>query len=162
MQKLYCYPRYHITDSRVSQDIISRDPKAVVVSISSTTDKCPELEELGMKGREEKCLRLKFDDIGPVKDYRNWNSSKAITPTQAEEITEFIENNLDGNFYIHCDAGVSRSQAIVRFILDCYGEGHDWETRSENPPDLPNQYVLWALKRVWRKKNYSGIEFEDD
>lgn len=156
MQKLLCYPRYQILERYYAD--IEKDPRAVVISISSTTDHRPLPSELGIPDTEDKvrCLRLKFDDIGPESNCRNAPSPRAMTEEEGEVIVEFIEKNIDANFYIHCDAGQSRSQAVVRFILECYGEGRKWQLNPTNPPDTPNIYVLSTLKRILLRRCYGG------
>ena len=54
------------------------------------------------------------------------------------------------NFYVHCAAGLSRSQAVVRYILDVYKEYH-WKTRKANPCLYYNNHILLMLKRAARK-----------
>lgn len=56
------------------------------------------------------------------------------------------------NFYVHCAAGMSRSQAIVRYIIDVYTD-YDWKTRKENPCDYYNNHMLLMLKRAARNLN---------
>lgn len=57
--------------------------------------------------------------------------------------------NGSGNFYVHCAAGMSRSQAVVRYILDTYNE-FSWKTRHSNPCLHPNNHMLLMLKRAAR------------
>ena len=66
------------------------------------------------------------------------------------KLAEFIENNINSDFYVHCEAGYSRSQGVVRYILDVYGE-ENFETRRCNPCRTPNLFVTAMLKRAYRK-----------
>lgn len=68
---------------------------------------------------------------------------------KALDIVKFIHDNIHKDFYIHCSAGKSRSQAIVRYILDCYPQ-YEWETREDNPCDTPNYHVVQQLKKCHR------------
>ena len=64
-------------------------------------------------------LWLYFDDIEKV------NPPYSFTPSQAERIittvTCILEQNPHITFAIHCEAGVSRSQAIAHFIASHFG-----------------------------------------
>lgn len=82
-------------------------------------------------------------NFGPEK---NNASVYALNYKQAGKIVEFIDKHINCDFYIHCAAGVSRSQAVVRYILDIYFN-HDWITRKENPCVCPNIHVVRMLKR---------------
>lgn len=95
-------------------------------------------------------LNLAFDDLAC--DSREWKGHVfyGLRGEQAEEIVKFIKANLGKDFWIHCRAGQSRSQGIVRYILDCYPD-IVWETRRSNPCDTPNIDVVTKLKRIyWR------------
>lgn len=67
----------------------------------------------------------------------------------ATEIIKFIQDNIHCDFYIHCIAGKSRSQAIGRFILDTFPE-FSYGREYDNPLKTPNIHVLTTLKRVYR------------
>lgn len=62
----------------------------------------------------------------------------------------------DDTIYIHCAAGVSRSQGVVRYILDTYGDEYDIKTNSNNPCLTPNVHVVLMLKRARRHLYYYG------
>lgn len=96
---------------------------------------------------DNKILNLEFDDI--TEDEVEWNGYifYPISENQAKEAVKFIEKNIGKDFYIHCRAGKSRSQAFVRFILDFWPEIYT-ETNPNNPCQTPNIYVLTNLKRI--------------
>ena len=73
----------------------------------------------------------------------------AIDYEQADKIERFIEMCVEKNLhiYVHCAAGASRSQAVVRYILDTYPDVH-WMTRQANPCRTPNIHVVRMLKRA--------------
>ena len=73
---------------------------------------------------------------------------KGLTDEQAATIYDFISNNIGKDFYIHCRAGVSRSQAVGRFLSDIYG--YEIISVAQNGA-FPNQHVLSLLKRIERK-----------
>lgn len=66
----------------------------------------------------------------------------------------------DNTIYIHCAAGISRSQGVVRYILDTYGYDYNIKTNPNNPCLTPNAHVVMMLKRAYRQlfnsidKNY--------
>lgn len=87
-------------------------------------------------------------DFWDVNDYEV-EGVKGLTDEQAETIHDFISNNIGKDFYIHCRAGVSRSQAVARFLHDIHG----YETISvAQNGAFPNQHVLSLLKKLHDKK----------
>ena len=96
---------------------------------------------------------LEFDDI--ARDEFTWNGITfyGLSMEQAEKIVKFIDKNLGKNFYIHCRAGKSRSQGIVRYILDIYPDMYDSsDCREDNPCLTPNMDVVIKLKRsMWNE-----------
>lgn len=56
----------------------------------------------------------------------------------------------DDTIYIHCAAGVSRSQGVVRYILDTYSNDYDIKLNPNNPNNTYNPHVLLMLKRANR------------
>lgn len=95
-------------------------------------------------------LNLAFDDI--PRDQLVWKGHVfyGLSEEQAEEIVKFVRANLGKDFWIHCRAGQSRSQGIVRYILDCYPD-IVWKTRPDNPCTTPNIDVVAKLKRIYWK-----------
>ena len=79
--------------------------------------------------------------------YGNVSDLHAMDYSDAKKMREFIELNKDRDFYLHCSAGVSRSQAVVRYILDTYHD-REWETNKDNPCVCPNMHVYRMLRRV--------------
>ena len=127
-------------------------PDIAFISIIGTSE-CQkyylgEKEEHFFKQSWPTVLNLEFDDVS--EDSITWKGHTyyGLSMNQAEEIVKFIETNMGKHFWIHCRAGQSRSQGIVRYILDCYPEVL-WKTRPENPPHTPNIDVLSKLKRIW-------------
>ena len=133
------------SDSNVPPDI-------AFISITGTVE-CQkyyleETEEHYFKLPHPNVLNLEFDDLPKEKLKWNGHTFLGITKEQALQTKKFIEQNLGKDFWIHCRAGASRSQGVVRFILDIYGDLYDWETRRDNPCVTPNIYVLSMLKRT--------------
>ena len=109
------------------------DDEAAVISISEPD------EAWHMLSDSDNVLNVEFGD------------DDRMSSEIAEKIAEFIDENIDKNFYIHCSAGKSRSQGVVRYILDVYPEV-DWETRQDNPCITPNFHVVGELKHAWMEK----------
>src|ERR1035437_569218 len=91
-----------------------------VISIVS-----PEMENPVKKlfGENERFLECVFYDV----DLFKWPTAeeegyKAFNEVIAKSIIEFVERMKDKveNLIIHCEAGVSRSSAVAKFISDCY------------------------------------------
>ena len=53
--------------------------------------------------------------------------------------------------YIHCAVGASRSQGVVRYIVDTYGDEFDIKLNPNNPNNTYNPHVVMMLKRAYRK-----------
>ena len=73
-------------------------------------------------------------------------------------IVEFIEKNLGRNILIHCRAGISKSQAVCRFILETYPDMYI-KDESHNI-EKANIDVLAKLKRVIWEREHPQSFFE--
>lgn len=93
-------------------------------------------------------INLDFDDI--TCDEIEWKGYKikGFSMEQAQKLFEFIENNIDKDFYIHCRAGMSRSQAVGAFINDFNPD----EFESDTLLPHPNKDVYVKLSRCYYKK----------
>lgn len=74
---------------------------------------------------------------------------------QSYEMVKFIDRMMNddrlSDIYVHCTAGASRSQGVVRYILDTYdGNGFSISLNEDNPCLTPNAHVVMMLKRVAR------------
>lgn len=56
----------------------------------------------------------------------------------------------DDTIYVHCAVGASRSQGVVRYIVDTYGYDYDIKLNPNNPNNTYNPHVLMMLKRAYR------------
>lgn len=158
-QKLYCYSHTEFDkmceENGWSDNNIPED--AIFISITGTPE-CQnyyiEEEEFHWFKKEipGKILNLEFDDIPDSET--TWKGHKfiGITPGQAEEIINLIEENPGKDIHVHCRAGKSRSQGVVRFILDMY-PNREYKTRPDNPCVSPNMYVVRTLKRAYYQKH---------
>ena len=165
MQKLFCYSAqtfkqtmddYKWTNKTLPSCVAcieicaTPDVRDYYGQLFSITDKPWFLNRKSLGPVPENVLKLNFDDI--TESVRSIGEDKfayGMNVDQAKQIVDFIDKNIDKDFYIHCHAGKSRSQAIVRYILDFYPD-HDWETRPENPciVGLVNGRVYSLLKMV--------------
>ena len=114
-------------------------------------------------------LNLNFDDSDPVAlglndnletfTYKRNHDNKEITlkffsKSMAKKCIEFIEANKDKHFFIHCSAGISRSQAFVKFIKNAYCET-EFYTNPDNPCRHPNGFVYQKLAQAYRERYYN-------
>ena len=91
--------------------------------------------------KEWETLNIDFADVTSPGD------PGAITDSQALKLVRFLESweaEPGRGLYVHCVAGRSRSQAIVRYVKSRWD--HPWETCPWNPDDTPNYYVLGKLR----------------
>lgn len=100
-------------------------------------------------------MNVEFDDttedvsFGPYDEYK----AKAITEEIATEMDRFILYNVDKgvtDFYIHCWAGQSRSQAVGNHIIDYYGGVSD---DTDTVLDIYNPLVKALLARSVRRRD---------
>ena len=57
----------------------------------------------------------------------------------------------DETIYIHCAVGASRSQGVVRYIVDTYRNEYDIRLNPDNPNNTYNPHVVMMLKRAYRE-----------
>lgn len=111
---------------------------------------------------DEYCVNGK-DDMNPDHDKfahsDGDNVYYSLNYEQADKIVGFIEEAVSrgDSIYVHCSAGKSRSQAIVRYIKDVYSSIH-WITRKENPCIYPNWHVVCMLIRMYYNKYFTENE----
>ena len=118
-------------------------------------------------------LNLNFDDVDPMAlglsddtetyTYENgyakgtFTTIEFFTNDMAKRAVKFIEDAIENNkfdgvdFYIHCSAGISRSQAFVKYIKNVY-DFMDWETNPNNPCLHPNGFVFQKLMQAYRSR----------
>lgn len=170
MAKLMCYSwegfRRELENNEWSDGHLPKD--WVFVSIGEHK---PYRKEPHMLKECDQVINLDFDDIC---GYRTWDAlpNEDWTPEKKEaykdvygmsdddarRLFEFLEKNIGKNVMVHCSAGISRSQGVVRFLLDMYHEQYSVEnTNPKNPCQLPNNHVVCLLKRQYYKK-YGFLE----
>ena len=97
-----------------------------------------------------------FFDVLHVMDYE-----------EAFDLVKWIDVLIQSKnvFYIHCAAGASRSQGVVRFICDTYKDRFDIQLNPYNPNNTYNPHVVLMLKRAYRElfmKNTDDSYFETE
>jgi hypothetical protein len=152
-------------------------PGTSVISIGSINEESVHRFESSLN-----VFNLDVDDVGPVwwekegytyddaqDDYFNHgdsqhsvmfnldNGTHIMNFAEAEHLYMFIHLAVEreDDIIVHCGAGISRSQAVVRYILDSYPE-INWHTRESNPCIVPNMHIVLMLKRVFYIKEYGG------
>lgn len=115
-------------------------------------------------------LNVKFDDVDPLtwnkdidydtavnndfihKDEATGITVHALDWDTAKTICEFIDLQVlaERDIFVHCSAGKSRSQGVVKYILDQYHD-IDWQLNLNNPCITPNYHVVSMLKRSYNK-----------
>lgn len=84
---------------------------------------------------------------------------------EAFDLCEWINWRIkhDDTIYIHCAIGASRSQGVVRYIVDTYKNEFDIRLNPNNPNNTYNPHVVMMLKRAYRElfMNCSDDEFSD-
>lgn len=112
-----------------------------------------EKEEHFFKFNHNNVINLEFDDVGSEEFTYNGTIYYGINISQSEELFNFIEENIGKTFIIHCRAGKSRSQAVCRYILDCYGDTYSEKNINlDNPCITPNYHVVTMLKKIYYEK----------
>lgn len=116
-------------------------------------------------------LKLEFDDVSE-KDFRLKDASDLVffNEEHARQIHDFVKDIVDDgkkNFYVHCDAGVSRSGA-VGYMLNEWFNKYLTLNRNENESFLmnnshimPNPLVVRLLKNEFFGTDYKGVFVND-
>lgn len=118
-------------------------------------------------------LKLQFDDVSE-RDLGGWNSISDNTiffdEDQAKQIHKFIASipmDSDKIFYIHCDAGVSRSGAVGYMLNEWFNKFMTINKEDQsffqqnNSHIMPNPLVVRLLKRELFGTDYSGVFVND-
>lgn len=118
-------------------------------------------------------LKLEFDDVSE-RDMGGWSSISDNTiffnEDQAKQIHKFIASipiDSDKIFYIHCDAGVSRSGAVGYMLNEWFNKFLSINKEDQNffkqnnSHIMPNPLVVRLLKRELFGTDYSGVFVND-
>ena len=90
----------------------------------------------------------------------------ALDYEEAYNLVDWLDWRIkhDETIYIHCAVGASRSQGVVRYIVDTYGEKYDIRLNPDNPNNTYNPHVVMMLKRAYRKlcKDIYNYDIKDN
>ena len=166
MKKLWCTNFLSFKRIALENEWNKNVPNDVaIISINNSLENGFE-DEYHVCNDAENVLNLNFDDVDPthldldddIETFtykRNNNTITSIhffTKEMANKSVDFIEKNKDKNFFIHCSAGISRSQAFVLFIQNTYFD-NKFELNPTNPCISPNGHVYSKLCEAHRIKN---------
>lgn len=160
MPKLYCYShsnfRRKLEAEQWNDENLPLDSAFICIGC---TPECQEycgpsfalFDTFDLNNSHSNVLQVRFDDIDSqtvVAEDSNvagrFYTITGVTDAQAKIIVDFIDNNIGKDFYIHCNAGKSRSQAVVRYILDAY-RNMEWELNPDNMNVTWNNFVYKKL-----------------
>ena len=111
---------------------------SVLIMITSQGDEFPVVSS-----KWKDILRLKFDDVeGRVHDIGS--SSNVMSVRQARELLDFVIENINCDIFINCDAGLSRSPAVV-IALEQIFNSRDISDRYPHH----NRFVKNRIRDVW-------------
>ena len=134
--------------SRIS-DIEPR-ANSVLICITSEIDEFPIVSD-----NWSDILYLKFDDVeGRESDIGE--SSNVMQDKHAEQILDFVIKNIDKDFFINCDAGISRSPGVLVALEQIFNGkdvSYDWR--------FHNKFVKNKIRDMWFRRIY-GYENDED
>ena len=83
---------------------------------------------------------------------------------EAFDLAKWIDFRIkyDETIYIHCAVGASRSQGVVRYIVDTYKYDYDIRLNPNNPNNTYNPHVLMMLKRAYMNSDFYSCITRDD
>lgn len=154
--KVYCF-----SQKDLEKELGNKLPLMTsLISIANTKECCDLYEKQGDVLESynpfppsEHVVNLMFDDI--TEDQLCWKGFNilGLQDSQAEDLVRFIDREikLGRDIYVHCLAGKSRSQGVVRYILDTYGKDFEIETNPKNPCITPNLHVSSKLVRAYER-----------
>lgn len=96
-----------------------------------------------------------FDDLTPD-CYGAFGCYTPMSEEQALALHNFIEDNLDTDYIIHCDAGISRSAAIASFMGKWYNAEIEYTVTGDDK--YKNPWVYNLLNRLNYTSAFGEIE----
>lgn len=166
MAKLFCYSMANFNKMCADNGWNDRNmpENSAFISILSTSDVS---EYYGyichycyFRKPHDNVIVLHFDDItSDTKTFVDGNRiARCISDEDSIRLVQFIDSNAGKDIYIHCMAGKSRSQAVVRYILDNYSNFYgEADLNPDNPCLYPNVHVKCKLNRALRKLSDENI-----
>lgn len=158
-KKLWCVSLEKFKQMAKENGWTKEVPKDIaIISIINSKDVAEPGEKHVCK-KADNVLNLTFDDCSPLTykteasaeefEFEEGKFVKFFTPEMAKTCIDFFKKNKDKDIYVHCIAGMSRSQAFVRFALNNLHD-HGWETNPNNPCLFPNGFVYQRLMEAYR------------
>ena len=88
----------------------------------------------------------------------------ALDYQEAFDLADWIDWRIkhDDTIYVHCAVGASRSQGVVRYIVDTYKYDYDIRLNPNNPNNTYNPHVLMMLKRAYMNSDFYTCITRDD
>ena len=152
MRQIKVFSRKTLQDFLIGRTFIKN---TVLISIN---DKISELLPKDVFSKFETFYITFFDDISSTK-FKHYN---AITHKQAHELINFILEHKTYNFFIHCNAGISRSPAVALAIICILDYNGNDKTMFKNPsstvinlctfPHYPNWFVFDIIIYEYNKR----------
>ena len=97
----------HVSKAKAIQMNINGELKnSLVISIVSPNEQNPQFDCVA-------CLSLKFHDV-----LERQKGKVAFDSSHANAIVDFVKKNNKHDVIVHCEAGLSRSAAVVRFLVE--------------------------------------------
>lgn len=133
---------------------LERKKIALISIVSPDDDEEGETTSPHLDGYWYKVLYLRFHDIDTTKCSDEWVArSTPFNDEHVQQIKEFlnlVENNVDG-VWVHCEAGISRSAAVAKYI--------DLKYDSKVFPDsysLYNKFIYGKLRHDFYSEYYGN------
>ena len=99
----------HVSKTKAIQMNINGELKnSLVISIVSPNEQNPQFYCVA-------CLSLKFHDV-----LERQKGKVAFDSSHANAIINFIKKDNNHDIVVHCEAGLSRSAAVVRFLVEYF------------------------------------------
>lgn len=164
---IYVVPRNYI-EKQIEKDINWINEKWIISIFSSFY---PNYSPIPID--KSNVLKLQFDDVSEKDmDSRGVEKYDLIFFNQdhAKQIHNFIKNINDNGikpFYIHCDAGVSRSGAVGYMLNEWFNKFINLNRNDNesfimnNPYIMPNPLVVRLLKNEFFGTDYKGVFIND-
>ena len=124
------------------KDLVPRKG-SVLISITCKGEKFPEVNQ-----KWTDILQIQFDD-----NYEGDEHSIPMTDEQAKEIISFAIKHLDKDFFVNCDAGLSRSPAVIVALEQIFNAR---DVSNVDKFKFHNKYVKNKIKNVWFKNIWNG------
>ena len=104
-------------------------------------------------------LEVRFDDITEeIEDERYKDMFKLFNEDNFKDILEFIKNNEFEELIVHCNAGVSRSAAIMISLMKLINREDVVEEIIKSGRYVPNKLVLERFNEYAKGIKLSGYE----